>query len=396
MVDEDGDKVQCFIIGGTIRSMCSSTLPVPLGRFCCARSRVLSHWPHAPSCSVSLSSLCCCCALADYFSNIVFLLNSTTGIITMNPNLPMFDQNLNYESRDPNPFVLRVRLLGMGHRSACHLCSVATCSRSRHRGHLRAHLVPFCSADNGLPPASTVLDFRIHVVDRVSGCVALHFVWQCVRHTVPFKPHETCSGADCPQNDVPTLWSATSLTAEGEAGYRALSVVAHLCMSLLPALCQLRPPRTHVGSCVPSWRHPLAENAPATRVLYDTEVRVHGCPGRLFLCVLSPGGVQLAEMFHWWCWHPVGVALCCWAQQVSDEDEPVRGDTAEYSIAGGDPVNNFVIDPRTGFVFFGRYVVVSSRLPCSVGFGASVARCLGMFLLLLVSFEVVESLSGVD
>ena len=49
---------------------------------------------------------------ADYFSNVVFLLNSSTGVITMNPNLPMFDQNLNFESRDPNPFVLRVRLLG--------------------------------------------------------------------------------------------------------------------------------------------------------------------------------------------------------------------------------------------------------------------------------------------
>jgi hypothetical protein len=48
--------------------------------------------------------------------------------------------------------------------------------------------------------------------------------------------------------------------------------------------------------------------------------------------------------------------------QVSDEDEPVRGDTAEYSIAGGDPANNFIIDPRTGFVFFGRCVVHSSQV----------------------------------
>ncbi len=74
--------------------------------WCPARVRFLP-WPS--SLSLSLSRYC----VPDYFGNVVFFVNATTGMITMNPILPPFEQNLNYESGDPNPFVLRLQLTGV-------------------------------------------------------------------------------------------------------------------------------------------------------------------------------------------------------------------------------------------------------------------------------------------
>ncbi len=52
---------------------------------------------------------------------------------------------------------------------------------------------------------------------------------------------------------------------------------------------------------------------------------------------------------------------------MSDEDETVRGDTAEYSIIGGDPLSQFFIDRRSGLLFFVTYVTLLSAFLCAFG-----------------------------
>ena len=48
----------------------------------------------------------------DYFYHLVFLLDATSGNITMSPTLDQWGENLNFESRDPNPYRLYIMLRG--------------------------------------------------------------------------------------------------------------------------------------------------------------------------------------------------------------------------------------------------------------------------------------------
>lgn len=80
---------------------------------------------------------------ADRFNHTMLIVDEVTGVVTMNPNIDQWNENLNFESADPNPIVLQLVI-----------------------------------GDNGVPPLNTSVTVFVHVVN---GTYGMYTTRVCVR-----------------------------------------------------------------------------------------------------------------------------------------------------------------------------------------------------------------------